>query len=130
MTESPASSREQSPREANSFPAIQEIPPTPAILRNQNVHYHVYMILPVVCVLSQMNQIHNHISLVSIVMLPSHLRVDLSSGLSSSGFPPELCLLTQEADSFTASQVLRILCNPEVYFHVQDPASRCDSEPD
>jgi hypothetical protein len=51
----PINSMEQSPWEANSFSASQEIP---RILRNLDVHYHIRMSLPPVPVLSQINPVY------------------------------------------------------------------------
>ena len=79
---------QQSPsRKANRFSASQEIP---LISLNQKVHYCIYKCPPPVPILSQINPVHdppNPTSWRSILILPSHLRLGLPSGLFPSGFP-------------------------------------------
>jgi hypothetical protein len=72
--------------EANRFPITQEIP---RILWNPKVHYRIYNSPPPVPILSQINPVHapDHTSWRSILILPSHLRMALPSGLFPSGFP-------------------------------------------
>ena len=78
---------EQSPSwEANRFSAIQEIP---RILWNSKFHYRIHKCLPSVPILSQLDLIHtpHPTSWRFILILPSHLRLGLPSGLFPSGFP-------------------------------------------
>ena len=77
---------QQSPSwEANGFSASQEFP---RISRNSNVNYRHYKCPPPVRILSQLDPVHNPTSPFwrSIFILPSHLRLDLLSGLFPSGF--------------------------------------------
>ena len=77
----------QSPSwEANWFAASQEIP---HISRNPKVHYRTHKRPPPVSILGQTNAVHipTPTSWKSILILPTHLRLDLLSGLFPSGFP-------------------------------------------
>ena len=72
--------------EANRFSASQEIP---CILWNPKVHYRIHKFPPSVPNLSQLDQVHtpHPTSLRSNLILYSHLRLGLPSGLFPSGFP-------------------------------------------
>ena len=74
--------------EANQFSATQEIP---HILQNPEVHCRVHKYPPSVLILSQLDPIHaphpHTTSWISILILSSHLRLGLPSGLFPSGFP-------------------------------------------
>ena len=70
--------------EANRFAASQEIP---RILWNPKVHYRIHKCLPLVPNLRQLKPAPTHTSWRSILILSSHLRLGLPSGLLSSGFP-------------------------------------------
>ena len=76
---------EQSPScEANWSAASQEIP---CILWNPKVHHRTHMRMPPVPILSQLHPVHTTTSRRSILILSSHLRLGLRSGLLPSGFP-------------------------------------------
>jgi hypothetical protein len=72
--------------EANRFAACQEIP---RVLWNSKVHYRIHKGPPPVSTLSQPNPVHtpHPTSWRSILILSSHLRLGLPSGLFPSGFP-------------------------------------------
>ena len=79
---------EQSPSwEANRFSASEEIP---RILWNPKAHYRIHKCPPPVPILSQLDlqSLPQYpTSWKSLLILSSHLRLDLPSGLFSSGFP-------------------------------------------
>ena len=78
---------EQSPSwEANWFSAIQEIP---QILWNPKVHYRIHKCPSPVPILNQLDPVHATTSYFgrSILILSSHLRLGLPSGLFPSDFP-------------------------------------------
>ena len=80
-------SLEQSPSwKAKRFSASQEIP---RILWNPKVHHRIHKRSPSVPILSQLDPVHTpHPTFwISILILSSHLRLDLPSGLFPSGFP-------------------------------------------
>ena len=80
-------SMEQSPSwEANWFAASQEIP---HILWNPNAHYRIHKCRTPVPILSQINPVHNPhpASWEPFLLLSSHLRLGLPSGLFPTGFP-------------------------------------------
>jgi len=85
-------SMEQSPSgEANLFSSSQEIP---RILWNPKVHYRMHKCPPPVPILSQLDPVHapQPNSWRFILILSSHTRLDLPSGLFPSGFPTKnLC---------------------------------------
>jgi hypothetical protein len=75
--------------EANRFAAGQEIP---RILWNPKVHYYIHKCPPPVSILSQLNPVNTPTSCSwrSILILSSHLRLGLLSGLFPSGFSNNL----------------------------------------
>ena len=79
-------SMEQTPSwEANTSSASQEIS---RILWNPKVHHRIHNIPPPVPIPSQIDTVHPHpTALRSILILSSHLRLRLPSGLLPSGFP-------------------------------------------
>jgi hypothetical protein len=66
--------------QANSHSASQDIP---RLLWNPKVHYRVHISPPLVSVLSQVNPVHTFqpISLKTVLILPSDLRIDLPRDL-------------------------------------------------
>ena len=70
--------------EANWFAASQEIP---RILWNPKVHYRTHKHPPPVPILCQPSPVHIPTSWRSILILSTHLRLGLPSGLFLSGFP-------------------------------------------
>ena len=73
--------------EANRFSASQEIP---HILWNPKVHYHIHNCQPHVPILSQFDPVHtppHPTPWKPILILSSHLRLGLPSGIFPSGFP-------------------------------------------
>jgi len=83
-------SMEQSPLvEANRFSAIQEIP---QFLWNPKLHYSIHKCQPPVPMQSQIDPVHNPYptSWRTILILSSHLRLDLPSVLFPWGFPTTL----------------------------------------
>ena len=77
----------QSPSwEANRFSSRQEIP---CILWNPKVHYRIHKFQPPVPILSQLDPAHapHPTSWSSLLILSSHLRLGLPSGLFPSGVP-------------------------------------------
>jgi hypothetical protein len=77
---------------ATLFAASQEIP---RISPNPKVHYRTHKRPPPVSILGQPNPVHIPHPWRSILILSTHLRLDLTSGLFPSGFPAKtLYLLT------------------------------------
>jgi hypothetical protein len=78
-----------SPREAVGRLAIQEIP---KILWNPKVPYRLHKSSPMVPLLNPINLVHTTPSYLSkyILILSSHLRPGVPSGLSPSGFPTNI----------------------------------------
>ena len=70
--------------EANWFAASQEIP---RFSRNPKVHYRTHKRPPPVSILGQPNPVHIPTFWRSTLILPTHLRLGLPSGLFPSGFP-------------------------------------------
>jgi len=66
----------------------------PRLLWNPNFHYRVYMRSPLVSILSQMNPVQTFPSYFPKIhlILSSHLRLGLPSGLFPSGLPTKFCM--------------------------------------
>jgi len=75
--------------EANRFSASQEIP---SILWNPKIHHRINKCPPPVLILRQFNPVHNltFTSWRYILILSSHLRLGLPSGLFPSDFPTKM----------------------------------------
>jgi hypothetical protein len=67
------------PCQATTRPSTQELP---NIIQNQKFHYRIHNIPPLITILNQINTLHTIPS-----YLPSHLRLDLPSGLCPSDVP-------------------------------------------
>jgi hypothetical protein len=80
---------EQSPSwEANRLSDSQEIP---RVLWNPKVHYRIHKCPPPVPILSQIDPVHASTSqFLKILVLSSHPRLGLPSGLFLSGFPTNI----------------------------------------
>jgi hypothetical protein len=77
--------------EAANCATTQELP---SILRNPKVHYRFHKSPPLVSILSQIEPVHIIPSyLRSILILSTHLRLDLPSGLFHSVFPTNILYL-------------------------------------
>jgi len=83
-------SKDHSPSgEANHFSASQ----IPRILWNPKVHYHVYKCPLPVSVLSQINPLHvPSFHFMKTILISSHLRQGLLSGIFPSSFPTKPCM--------------------------------------
>jgi hypothetical protein len=116
---------QQSPSwEAHRFAASQEIP---RILWNPKVYYRIYKCPLPVLILSQLDPVHtpHPTSWRSILILSSHLRLDLPSSLFPSGFPTKPLYTTflslTNATCPTHLFILELKC----YF--QDFIGKCSS---
>jgi hypothetical protein len=83
--------------EAASCAATQELP---SILWNPKVHYRVHKSTRLVPILSQIDPVQTTLSyLTSILILSTHLRFGLPSGLFPSGFPTNILYAFFSPDS-------------------------------
>jgi hypothetical protein len=96
----------------NLFTANQEIT---HILWNPKVHYRIRKFPPLFTILSQLNPVHTpqKTSWNSILILSSHLRLGLPSGLFPSGFPTKTCkyVLQVAAVGNTVNKINNIFIN-------------------
>ena len=101
----------QSPSwEANWFAASQEIP---RVSRNPKVYYRTHKRPPPVSILSQPNPVHIPTS--HLLILSTHLRLGLPSGLIPSGFPTKI-LYTPSPHPYTPH------AQPISFFSILSPA--------
>ena len=103
----------QSPSwEANRFSASQEIP---CILWNPKVHYRIHKCPPPAPILSQLVPVHapHPTSWSSILILSSHLRLGLPSGLFPSSVPTKTL--------YTPLLALIVLHAPPISFWILSP---------
>jgi hypothetical protein len=75
--------------ETDSCAATQELL---RVLRNPNIHYHVHKNPQLVVILSQINPVHTTTFYFpkAILILSTHVHIDLPNGLFPSGFPTEI----------------------------------------
>jgi hypothetical protein len=123
--------------EANSCSATQAIP---NILWNQNVHNHADRSLPLVCTLSNINQVNtlHYISLRTNLILYTRVRLGFASGFFRSGLSMiitmTLLLCTMHSTCPTDLIIIRIcemsyppwsssLCNLNAFYYVVLPNS-------
>jgi hypothetical protein len=91
---------------------ISSMDQTPRLLWNTKFHYRVHKGPPLVPISSQMNPVHifHPVFLRSLLILFSHLRLDLRSGLFPSGVPTKI--LYAFAHLSHACYMLRLLARP------------------
>jgi hypothetical protein len=95
--------------EAANCAATQELP---SILWNPKVHYRVHKSPPLVPILSQIDSVYTiPFYLRSILILSTHLRLPLPSGLFPSGFPTKyfIILVLNFSAKFAYKRVKRLL---------------------
>jgi hypothetical protein len=111
--------------EAAIYAAVQELP---NILWNPRVHYRVHKSPPLVPILSQINPVHTNPSYLRFtILLPTHLRLVLPSGLFLSGFPTSIVYYTVYVEGRMSSTLynsfrtryLHIFTIPQVWQHNQ-----------
>jgi hypothetical protein len=100
-------SMEQSPLE--KLTGLQLVKKFPAFLWNPKVHYSIHNCSPPVSILSQPNPVHTPTSHFwrSFLILSSHLRLGLPSGVLPSGLPIQTRVFTEKKVSRIVVRVVR-----------------------
>jgi hypothetical protein len=88
------------------LPIVQPFRKFPAILWNPKVHYRVHKSPPLVPILSHIDSVHtipSYLSKRSILILSTHLRLGLPSGIFPSGFPNNILYMHSSSSPFPAT---------------------------
>jgi hypothetical protein len=110
--------------EAVNCAATQELP---SILRNPKVHHGVHKSPPLVPILSQIDPVHTipfYISLRSILILSTHLRLGLPSGLFPSGFPTISYMHSSSPPFVLHALPISILCYGFIKLRIKEPTGK------
>jgi hypothetical protein len=90
------------------------------ILRDPKIHYCVQKSTSLVLILSQINPVHTTPSHLypRTILISTHLRRGLPSGLSPSGHPMELSPYSEAANCSVTQEFTSILRNPEIHYRI------------